>query len=109
VQDAGDANDQLPTRSSAAGDTLTRGPKLVMFDSVALWRAVIRAADSTPLSIVEWPSATSLQRLLQSGIGCFEGSDRHRAIDCDRFAKRLDALDFVHGLGREVGLAATRA
>ena len=43
------------------------------------------------------------------GVRCFEGSDWHRPIDRDRFAKRFDALDFVHGLGREVGLAATRA
>ena len=35
-----------------------------------------------------------------------EGSDRNRAIDCNRFSKRLDALNFMHGLGREVRLAA---
>ena len=29
----------------------------------------------------------------------------NRAIDCHRFAKRLDALDLVHCLGREIRLA----
>ena len=43
------------------------------------------------------------------GIHCLEGSNRHCAFYRDRLAKRLDALDFVHGLGREVRFAATRA
>ena len=42
----------------------------------------------------------------QLSIRCLEGSDRHRAIDRNRFSKRLDTLNFVHGLGGEVGLAA---
>ncbi|MGH8476343.1 MAG: hypothetical protein ACRERV_10740 [Methylococcales bacterium] len=35
-----------------------------------------------------------------------ELSNRHGAINRDRFSERLDALNFVHGLGCEVRLSA---
>jgi hypothetical protein len=43
------------------------------------------------------------------GIRRFERCNRDWALDCNCFSERLDAFDFVHGLGGEVGLAATRA
>ena len=39
---------------------------------------------------------------------CLKSSDRHGSIDSNRFSKRLDTLNFVHCLGREVGFAAAR-
>ena len=53
------------------------------------------------------PNAVGRSGLLS--IRDLEGSDRNRAIDCNRFSKRLDALNFMHGLGREVRLAAAGA
>jgi hypothetical protein len=43
------------------------------------------------------------------GIRRFERCNWDRALDCNCFSERLDAFDFVHGLGGEVRLATTRA
>ena len=50
---------------------------------------------------VGWSNPLSIRSL--------EGGNRHGAIDRNRFSKRLDTLNFVQGLGKEIGFAAAWA